>query len=120
LLVPQPIRIHPGQGEEVLRSSLFYFAKTLHVTAYALFALLTCWLRVGGLSRAGLFGFLVLHAGATEYTQYVMAIGRTGSLRDVGLNLAGIGLGAALGWWTFTPRPAPAAPAAAHAPHDRG
>lgn len=99
LLLPVPVQ--PGEG---LRSpaSLFAIAKTTHIAAYALFAVLTGWLASAAGHRLWLLAFVVVHAGATEFLQWLLPTGRTGCLRDVGLNLVGITLGVALGWrWWF-------------------
>jgi hypothetical protein len=99
LLVPNPA--HAGDNEN-LRLWLFLFAKAVHVSAYAMLAILTGWLRPTGLLRWLLLGFLILHAAGTEYLQYVMDVGRTGCWSDVWLNLMsiGIGIGVSWKWWT--------------------
>lgn len=79
----------------------FSASKTLHVTAYALFTVLTGWLATGRPWRWLLLGVVALHAWTTEYVQQF--VGRTGSLRDVGLDHAGIALGLFLGWKLWRP-----------------
>jgi glucan phosphoethanolaminetransferase (alkaline phosphatase superfamily) len=78
--------------------STFLIAKTVHVTAYAVLAVLTGWLGTRGRLRWGMFAFLLVHAAGTECLQYAMNLGREGSPRDVLLNLVGIGLGMAVSW----------------------
>jgi len=75
----------------------FLFAKSVHVCAYALFAVLTGWLLLPLRWRCLLLAALGLHGAATEYLQHFVA-GRNPSLRDVGLDLLGLVLGVALTW----------------------
>jgi VanZ family protein len=90
--------IQGGPHEKVHKELLFLFAKTVHVAAYAVFAILTGWLRPGSPLRWFLLGLLVLHAAGTEYLQNLLPFDRTGSVRDVGLDLVGIGLGITVSW----------------------
>ncbi len=77
----------------------FTLAKTLHVLAYATFAVLTGWLRVPFSYRWWMLLFLAAHAALGEYLQWSFpALGRTGSVRDVMLDLAAIALGVAVSW----------------------
>ncbi len=99
LLVPRPIEVRPDQV--LLWWSLFLFSKAVHVSAYALWSLMTCWLRTTLPIRLVLVLVMVLHAGASEYLQVLMNIGRHGSLRDVALDLVGIALGIFVGWRLF-------------------
>jgi hypothetical protein len=101
LLVPKPF--HAGNNE-IVRISLFVFAKTVHVAAYASFTILTCWLGMSTRLLTVILGFLVFHAGLTEYLQYVMDIGREGCIRDVVINEVSILAGLAI-WWRFINRP---------------
>lgn len=106
LLTPDPIgfllRRAPA-GVVVSHSILFLLAKGLHVTAYALAAILTGWLRAPSPWRWMLLAFWFLHAGATEVGQRFVP-GRTGSLNDVALDHIGLLIGLALSrrWWRST------------------
>ncbi len=102
LLLPMP---EHGTWDlaEVEITRKFLFAKTLHVTAYAVMAGLTGWLRAPLRLRFFLMFFLMAHATLTEVLQYSLEfIGRSGALFDVGLDHVGIGLGmlASWRWWT--------------------
>jgi VanZ family protein len=114
LLVPDPVgfllRIKPD-SLELTDLATFLMAKTLHVTAYAVAAILTGWLRAPGSWRWLLLAFWFLHAGATELGQRFVP-GRTGSLRDVALDHLGLLIGLALSWrwWRAVPREAREAP----------
>jgi VanZ family protein len=70
----------------------FWVAKTAHVCGYALLSVLVGNLPVRFGYRVAWWLFLVLHAGLTECIQLFVP-GRTGSRRDVGLDLCGIMLG---------------------------
>jgi len=124
LVPPPPLPEVPERAEEAYRWGLFLFAKTVHVSANAVWAAMTCWLPVGRSSRAVLFGVLALQAIGTEYSQWFMDIGRHGSVRDVALDWAGVGLGVLACLWLrhrgFTRPPAPAEPAELLEPPDRG
>jgi len=81
----------------------FLLAKALHITAYAVLAGLSGWLRVPCRFRWILLFVLMAHATATELLQLHVE-GRTGDLRDVGLDHLGIGLGLLLTWkWWSDP-----------------
>ena len=97
LLVENPV--DPGPDKE-LQFQLFLFSKAVHVTAYALFAALSGWLHLPARRRWLLLVFMSLHAFATEFGQQFFKT-RHPSLRDVGLDHAGILLGIMLtwGWW---------------------
>lgn len=100
LLVPDPIGFllrHEPQSLELPHRTTFLMAKTLHVTAYGLAAILTGWLRAPGRWRWFLLGFWFVHAGATEVGQLFVP-GRTGSVRDVALDHLGLSIGVALSW----------------------
>jgi hypothetical protein len=60
--------------------------------------MLTGWLVVRQRTRWLLLALLFGHACGTELLQYLMDVGRTGSVRDVGLDWLGIALGVALTW----------------------
>ena len=73
----------------------FWAAKGLHLAAYAVLALAAAWLPPGGRWLAWIG--LLLHAGLTEWLQTGVR-GRTGSVRDVLVNAAGIALGLLAAW----------------------
>jgi VanZ family protein len=107
LLVPDPIEFlfrYKPDSLELSSEMTFLMAKALHVTAYALAAILTGWLRAPGSWRWVLLAFWFLHAGATEVGQLFVP-GRTGSLRDVALDHVGllIGLAVSWRWWRSVP-----------------
>jgi len=100
LLVPDPIGWllrHKPDSLELPHQTTFLMAKTLHVTAYAVAAVLTGWLRAPGPWRWVLLVFWFLHADATEVGQRFVP-GRSGSLRDVALDHLGLLIGVALSW----------------------
>ena len=85
----------------------FSAGKALHLTAYAVFALLTSRLP----SRRRIFILIVvLHAPLTEFLQQFT--GRTASLWDVGLDWLGVTLGVILSWRRWGGRADP--PSASH------
>jgi hypothetical protein len=101
LLVPMP---EHGRWDlaTVEINKKFLLAKALHVTAYAVMAGLTGWLRAPLRLRFFLMFFLMAHGTVTEVLQYsVDFIGRSGGLFDVGLDHIGIALGtlATWRWW---------------------
>jgi VanZ family protein len=98
LLVPNPLapfNQYVLGGQELPEDTSFLMAKSLHVAAYATAAILTGWLGVGSSWRWWLLAFWFVHAGATEWGQTFVPP-RTGSLRDVALNLCGLIIGWAL------------------------
>jgi VanZ family protein len=104
LLVPLP-EMPPATG---LHQPLprFLFAKTVHVSAYALFTILSAWLRTS--HRWLLLAFLVAHAAGTEILQAILPTGRTGCIEDVGIDLIGITIGVMLSWrWWRAPATSP-------------
>lgn len=96
LLMPQPVYVGAVlQDPDVI----FSVAKSTHVLAYAVFAGLSGWLRLGGRQRFFLLGFLAAHGVITEFLQwYFPALGRYGSVRDVLLDWLGVALGVAVTW----------------------
>jgi hypothetical protein len=123
LLMPFPSEAHWSIADlEINRK--FLFAKTLHVSAYAFFAVLTAWLHAPMRLRFFLMFFLMAHGTMTEVLQYsIEFIGRSGGLFDVGLDHCGIAIGTLLSWkwWTGgdsepgAPSPtSPQAPGARH------
>ncbi len=101
LLVPLP---DIGRTWTVNHISLkFLFAKAVHVGAYAVLAVLSGWLLVPTRFRWLLMFFLAAHATSTELLQRLVP-GRTGTLTDVGIDLAGIALGCLVSWkWWLRP-----------------
>ena len=79
-------------------------AKVLHVSAYAILAVLSGWLPVQRRWRWLLLAFLSAHGFATEYLQN-FAVDRHPSLGDVGLDHAGVILGLAVSWKWWLRRP---------------
>jgi VanZ family protein len=79
----------------------YAIAKSLHVAAYAGLAALGGWLRLPCRFRWILLFVIMVHAPATELLQRFVE-GRTGSLKDVGLDHLGVGLGLLLTckWWS--------------------
>lgn len=84
-VVPQPFAFSSG--------------KVLHVTAYAVFAVLTAWLPAPRPWRWALLGLLSLHAFGTEFLQQF--VGRGSSWTDVGLDHLGLVVGVLLTWKTW-------------------
>jgi VanZ family protein len=95
LLVPVPVEPDTGLRSPAV---LFVFAKFVHLSAYALLAVLTGWLRAPGKYRWLLLAFLPAHAALTEFLQWLLPTGRTGCIQDVLLDLVGISVGMALSW----------------------
>jgi VanZ family protein len=80
----------------------FIFAKTVHVCAYAAWAVLSGWLLVSGRFRWLLMLLMAGHAAGSEYLQQF--VGRGMSVRDVVLDLIGVTLGCLLTWkWWCDP-----------------
>jgi VanZ family protein len=79
----------------------YLVAKTIHVTAYALLAGLSGWLRVPVRYRVLLLFCIMAHGTLTELLQRLTQ-DRDGSLYDVGFDHLGIALGLLLTWkwWT--------------------
>lgn len=78
--------------------------KILHVAAYSSLGAGIGWLPVAPARRAGLLLALVLHGGLTEVGQCFVPY-RDGSVRDVLLDAASIGVGwlVARRWWPAHP-----------------
>ena len=106
LLVPVPV--HPPIIGDFHASRKLLFAKGVHLSAYALFAILTGWLRVPVRFRFLLMFLLMVHATLTEVLQYTFVdyIGRHGELMDVALDHVGIAAGTLVAWrwWTAPDR----------------
>jgi hypothetical protein len=95
----------PHGGVERLREESFrYFvAKTVHLSAYAVFTILTGWLRAPLRFRPLLMFVLMAHATATEMGQWWMNdvmhwSERTGHLHDVAYDNVGVLLGLLVSW----------------------
>lgn len=90
LLAENPVP--PEISELIPNEWKFWLAKGLHVVGYAVLAVLAAVLPVPRLYFWLVIGFLALHGLATEVGQ-TFVTGRHGSVRDVLLDWAGIGLG---------------------------
>jgi VanZ family protein len=75
---------------------VFLFGKTLHICAYAFLTLLGGTMSMTRRQRWGVLGLMSFHGFATEFFQQF--VNRGASLRDVGLDHAGIALGLIIGW----------------------
>ena len=105
LLLPAHL-IDTLPGIEILEGRRFWVAKGLHVTAYAILAILSGWLRLPARFRLVLVFLLMGHPTVTELMQQLVP-GRTGSLRDVALDQIGVTLGLLLSWnWWAQPEAA--------------
>jgi hypothetical protein len=98
--------VSPNPAPEAVRAALadldlaFAVAKTLHLSGYALLALLAATLPVPRRWRAFLVGLLALHGVATEVAQTFVP-NRTGKASDVLIDWVGVALGAlAAQFWT--------------------
>jgi hypothetical protein len=84
-----------------------WFSKGLHISAYAVLAVLSAWVGKGRI-RWLLLAFMSLHALGTEFLQSFIP-SRHPSWDDVGFDHIGIGLGIILSWnwWVsrFPPKP---------------
>lgn len=101
LLTPQPAHLAhdliPSDGER------FTVAKSGHLAAYALLAILTAWLSVRRSLRWLLLILLVGHAGLTEFLQQFVP-SRGGRWQDAVIDIAGLALGVLLSWrWWRAP-----------------
>jgi VanZ family protein len=80
----------------------YLFAKSVHVTAYAVMTLLTAWLSAPQRYRWLLVYFLMAHGTATEMGQWTMRelewSVRIGHLHDVAFDNVGVLIGLLLGW----------------------
>jgi VanZ family protein len=92
LLIPDPLGRAQGPGDAGI-TAVYLISKVGHLAVYAALAALAC--RLPG--RTWLLAVLALHAGLGEWLQFQFT-SRTGSVLDVGIDLAGIALGCALAW----------------------
>ena len=101
LPTPEP-EVLPG-GETII-SYKRLFAKSVHVSAYALFAVLSAWMPVPARYRWIMMFILMLHAWGTEMLQEMLVdyFNRGGALSDVAFDVLGIVIGVAISWkwWT--------------------
>jgi len=106
LLVPIPHQT----AKAVLGSddAKFWFAKCLHMSAYAFLAFSVGTFRLARRERILVLVSLFAHGAATEFFQQFVE--RGASLRDVMIDSAGIvlGVGAGWHWWRGILRPSPA------------
>ncbi len=101
LLVPVPSGT--WTVEELGLDLKFLIGKTLHVSAYAVLAMLSGWLRVPARYRWLVLFAVMVHGPLTEFLQLFTA-NRTGSLQDVCLDHLGVALGLLLTWkWWSEP-----------------
>lgn len=92
--VPPPDELPLG---ELLSARRVLVAKSVHVGAYATFAILSGWLPVTFRWRIFLMFFLMLHAVGTEFIQLHLSY-RSGTLADVLFDCLGIALGCGISW----------------------
>ena len=94
LLSPVP----QESAEKVLGSQfgIFVFAKTVHVTAYAMLAVLGGSAVLLGRNWMWIIPALMLHGAVTEYFQQF--VGRGSRIGDVALDALGVALGALVVW----------------------
>lgn len=90
----------------------FYAAKSLHAGAYAFLTVLAVALPVPRYWRWYFLGLLALHGAATEIGQTFVP-NRTGSVRDVLIDWAGVLLGL-LAWWLLRLACGPGGATASH------
>jgi|GEM_PF-2967735 len=105
LLVPIPHQT----ASEILGSddAKFWFAKTLHMSMYAIITFLAGTFRLDRRERVAVLATIFAHAGLTEFFQQF--VGRGASVRDVAVNSTGIVLGVLAGWkWWRGIRKSPA------------
>jgi VanZ family protein len=88
-------------ASDLLGSYRYLFAKSLHVAAYAMMAILCGWLHLPARLRWIMVYFLIGHATLTEVLQKYVIPGRIGLLEDVAIDQVGITIGLVLSckWW---------------------
>jgi VanZ family protein len=105
LLVPDPVGFflrYTRDVVEIPENAPFWMAKSLHIAAYAMAAVLTGWLHTSNRWRWLLLAFWSFHACATEYGQTFVP-GRTGSVRDVAIDHVGLAIGLSVSWRWWRP-----------------
>ena len=104
LLVPLAPSLH-GDTQNLFIE--FLFAKIVHISAYAVLAALTGWLRAPPRWRVLLMFFIMVHATITEMLKDLTNLGRTGALIDVAFDHLGVALGTAAtwSWWSAAQEP---------------
>ena len=106
LLTPQPVVA--AQAVVASADVRFLAAKTFHLLAYALLAVLGGWLGVSRAGRPLLLLVLSLHACGTEFFQQFVAL-RSGCWQDAALNHMGLYFGLVVSWkWWTSPATVPA------------
>jgi VanZ family protein len=97
LPIPQPENL---PGSAIVMSYRYLIAKSVHVSVYVLFTVLSSWLPVPARYRWLLMFFLMLHAWGSEMLQEVLQeyCNRGGSLVDVAFDVLGITIGLMLSW----------------------
>src|SRR4051794_3983468 len=102
LFVPNPSLSTVGMTDPP-RDVKYWFAKALHVLAYAGLAASAGTLQIPARFRWSILYVLMVHATVTEFVQLFIP-GRLGSLEDVGFDHIGVLLGLLAGWksWTST------------------
>ena len=100
LVLPGNVHEQLPLGEFILSRKVL-FAKIVHLAFYAVFAILSGWLRVPLRWRPALMFLLMLHGAATEFIQLYVPY-RNGSLSDVLFDHLGIAIGFLISWkwWT--------------------
>jgi hypothetical protein len=101
LELPVPKAEHMPAGEFIV-SNKQLIGKTLHGLVYAAMAAWAGLLPMPARYRFVMMFFLMTHAWGTEMLQYSLDWGRTGTLFDVGLDIAGIAVGVAATWRRWT------------------
>jgi len=88
----------PLKAKDTIIPGEYFFStgKAIHVSAYAVFALLTSRMPLTAAGRRLMLQFVILHAPLTEFLQQFT--GRTPALMDVGFDLLGVGLGVVFSW----------------------
>ncbi|MBX9624914.1 MAG: VanZ family protein [Gemmataceae bacterium] len=103
LLQPQPVPEELKEGLAAFQLD-FLAAKSLHAGGYALLTVLAGTLVPGRWWRVGAVAFMALHGVGTEIGQLYVP-NRTGTVRDVLIDWAGVAAGAVVLRW-FDRRPA--------------
>lgn len=99
LEMPVPNTDQSALGEWIIKYRV-YIAKSIHVTAYFILAVLSAWVPLPQRYRPLMMYLVMAHATATELLQNVLVAFsyRGGTLLDVGIDHLGIGLGMLVSW----------------------